>query len=198
MANFVKILGTDGENEAIVNSDNALKVFGDITVTPGTASGDPADTVLGALKLSGSDDLIVDGSTTPQVFTFDGDPSASVDMAVEEIRFLMVTKHIDPGGAYFGPLPALANGLLLEIVSNGVTTQVANFKVTEDFMRIARRHSAPINRSGVNDTLTAVYEFRDAILKGGVSDLIRLTVRDDLTPKLLHFSCSVIAIKVTP
>jgi len=195
---YTKILDRNGENEAVVTPIGEVLVTGNFSTSDQANPTSAGDILHGSVELAGSDDLRVDG-TSPKVFSFLSDPSSSIDLYIRDIRFILVSKHIDPSGASFGPIPSLTNGLLFELQTDGVSKTIANFKITEDFLRtVSNPESDPINRSGAYDTLTAIYDYGGGLsLKGGTSDFVKVTVRDDLSlPQLLYFTCSVTATKV--
>jgi hypothetical protein len=134
----------------------------------------------------GSDNLRVNGSVTPVEFTVNADPAK--DLAIDEIRFVLTANNIKTNGGNFGPISLLANGLLLEVTSLGVTTTVANVKLTEDFFRLYSPGGVNLDRTGASDILSAGLFFGGAvILEGGTADQIKVTVRDNLSSAQFNY-----------
>jgi len=137
--------------------------------------------IVRAFVLNGaSDDLAVDGSTTPVAFDYDAD--SVDDIAVYEVRFIFGAQDIIFDGVSFGPLSALTNGLKLDITfDNGVTFEAANVKTNEDLLMFPSPGNSILNNTGPKDILVmGMFLGGGPILKAGTSDRVRVTVRDDL------------------
>lgn len=142
------------------------------------------------VKNGSNESLLVDGSVTPVVFTYDAD--ASQNISLQEIKFIMSSNSITFGTDYFGatsgPLP---NGLLVEIIASGNTGTVANLYKNECFVAF----SSPGGFTWVvssKDMMSATYVLGGALtLIAGTSDKVRVTVRDDIDAAALCFQCLV-------
>jgi len=140
--------------------------------------------------ISNNESLLVDGSGTPQYFSYDADPEH--DISLQEIKFVVSSNSITFGTGYFGgrsgPLP---NGLLVEIVAGGNTGTVANLTRNECFIHF----SSPGGFNWVvssKDMMSSTYVLGGALKLGaGSSDKVRLTVRDNLTAAGVYFQCLV-------
>lgn len=137
-----------------------------------------------------SDDLLVDGSTTPVEFTYGAD--ATHDVSILEVKFVLASNSVTFGTNYFGarsgPLPS---GLLIEITSNGNTGTVANLRQNECFVHFA----SPGGFSWVvssKDMLSATWLVGGGLkLFAGTEDEIKVTVRDNLASAGVYFRCFV-------
>jgi hypothetical protein len=147
---------------------------------------------------AGSPNLRVDGSGTP--VNFDVPADGTDDIWVDEIRITMTANPVDTDGAHFGPVTTLTNGLRIQVRSNGVTTDLVNMKLTEDFLAYSSREASRIDRSGSKDTLVAGWCLGGIVkLLNGSGDFVRVTVRDNLTSvKFLYLTCTVHGIKKAP
>ena len=126
----------------------------------------------------------VNGSGTPVEFTFPAD--AAKDIAVSEIRLVMVAAAVKMDGTIFGKNGSLSNGLKLDATSNESTFELANFVINEDFLAAPGRVST-IYDGPTNDQITASFDFGGSlILKAGTSDNVKVTVRDNLTSGGTH------------
>lgn len=144
----------------------------------------PSDSVREFCRNGGSREMNVDGSVTPVPFDFLAD--ATDDIAVTEVRLVMVASAINMKGEDFGANIPLTNGMKLEATVNGSTAEFANFLVNEDFLA-APGDVRTIYDGPANDQVLASFNFGGAlILKGGTSDRIRVAVRDDLTEASAH------------
>ena len=149
-------------------------------------------------ETGGSADMNVDG-TTPVDFEFNADPTD--DLFIQNIRVVLVPNVLRMDASSFGSLSALANGVRLQITSDGNTTEIANWLTTEDILATPGTKE-PLVETGLtaNDLLTASIVFGgNLVLKGGTGDKIQFRIRDDLTGagpnSLIYFRASVYAIK---
>jgi len=96
-------------------------------------AGDAGLVVRSRLKNGSSDDMTVDGSSSPAVFSLLADPTQ--DIFVSEIRFVLVVNDLKfNGGSFGGSNSPLTNGVKLELRSNSTTVELVNLKVNEDFL----------------------------------------------------------------
>lgn len=154
---------------------------------PANVPPDFARVVTGFLEDSGdSDDMAVDGSSTPVVFSYDAD--ATDDIEVYEVRFLASVTALKFGGFFFS-LDPLSNGLLFEMVhDNGTTTEIGNVKETEEFFFLSGLSGHSEGADWNRDVLVVQLGFGGKpILKAGTSDKFRITVRDDLDSTAIFY-----------
>jgi hypothetical protein len=139
---------------------------------------------------AGSEIMTVDGSVTPKVFSFPAD--ATDDIFPVELRLMFVDNTTPFGENKFGTGSALTNGLLFEVISNGVLVQVGNVKVNDDFYLLTPATQARSDQVGAFDWISVGINLANtAVLKAATSDVVRITVRDDLTAtNYLRASCS--------
>lgn len=144
------------------------------------------------VKASGSSDLLVDGSSTPIVFTYEADDT--YDVSLQEIKFTLSSNSITFGTGYFGAIGGgLTNGLLLEIITNSgaMTVELYNFNRNESFVNFASPGGFEWVVSS-KDMMTA-----NCLIGGGLklyantADKVRLTVRDNITSAGTYFKCFV-------
>jgi hypothetical protein len=134
--------------------------------------------------------LLVDGSTTPVVFSYDADPT--YDIALQEIRFTIAANSITFGddrfGSRAGPLP---NGLLVEVLLESGTVVLYNLVQNESFVNF----SSPGGFEWVvssKDMMTSDYVIGGGLsLRAGTTDKVQVTVSDNLTSAGLYFRCFV-------
>lgn len=183
-------------------TSGAVRLGVDATLAPGqsvSTIGVPvvaSNIVRQKCKNGGSPDLLVDGSGSDIEFMFDADPTDH--LAIQEIRFVFVAEALKTEGDKFGDKDDLSNGVLLEIRSGGVTTELANIQTTEDFLSFYSPGGITFEQNGSKDFLVAGFYLGGAIqLKAGTSDFVKVTIRDDLSDlSFKHFTCTVYAIKV--
>jgi hypothetical protein len=134
--------------------------------------------VIDFVKNGGSEDLQVDGATTPVIFTFDAD--ATDDIILTHLVLCMSAMAVDLDGGSFASGNALTNGLLVQAtVNDGTAVAIGTFKQNEDFRRLL---DTDLAQGGTRDNMTGVISFGGRmILKGGTSDKVEVIVRDDLT-----------------
>lgn len=145
--------------------------------------------------LSGSSDLRVNGSVTPQVFTV---PAQATQIFVEMMYF-----HAQGNGIQFGKFISqnspIANGVVVTIKSDDVITTFPNIKTTEDFKNLW----AALSGDGANfkidvqagrDEMLAILKFPNPFLiresgafGSGNDDYIRVTVNDNLSANISEF-----------
>lgn len=137
---------------------------------------------------SSNTSLLANGSSTPVVYTYPAD--ADHDVSLQEIKFVMASNSITFGNGYFGATSGpLTNGLLIEVVSGGDAGTIANLRQDEDFVNLA----SPGGFSWVvssKDMLSSTYLVGGALkLIHGTSDMVRVTVRDNLSSCAVYFKC---------
>lgn len=140
---------------------------------------------------AGSESLLVNGATTPVVFTY---PShADHDISLQEIKFVLSANGITFGTNYFGGIAGpLTNGLLVEITAgDGFTGTVYNLKQNESFVNFASPGGFEWVVSS-KDLMASTYNIGGGFkLKAGTGDNVKVTVRDNLTSAGTYFKCFV-------
>lgn len=181
--------GTGAEKKASVIDDiedsNVKRLQTQALLAPGSTvnigtsiPADPANLEIRFLEYSGSEDMLVDGST-PVEFSFA--PSAGQIIAVESLLIVFTADDFEFDGASFGPKTAMTTGIEFKLTINSTTTTVFTIKQNEDFLRIPGRVPV-INNSGPKDLLSAAFVFGGLVkLNGDDGDKISAIVNDDLT-----------------
>lgn len=138
----------------------------------------------------GGTSLLVDGSTTSVVFTYDADPSN--DISLQELGFVMASNSVKFGTDDFGRIGGpLTNGLLIEITSDGNTGTLGVLKQNEDFVHFASPGGFEWVVSS-KDMMSSVYLIGGGLkLKAGTGDNVKVTVRDDIDACARYFKCFV-------
>lgn len=162
----------------------------DEAVAFGSVPSNP-ESIKNEFVLNGSSStLLVDGSGTPIVFSYDAD--LTHDISVQEVKFVMASNSITFGSNYFGATGGpLTNGLLVEIISNGNVGTVHVLKQNEDFVNF----SSPGGFEWVvssKDMMSSSFLVGGGLkLYAGTSDKIRVTVQDDIDSAGVYFKCFV-------
>jgi hypothetical protein len=145
------------------------------------AAEDLSKKIVGRVTNGGSPNLAVDGSSTPVQFTYDAD--GTDDIAINGLRFVASALEWKFELDHFGNGNELTNGLLLEIRANGGGSyvEVGNFKISEHFIEWADAGSWSVQPLGSDLLVAELLVCGMAVLEGGSSDQVRVTVRDDLT-----------------
>jgi hypothetical protein len=155
---------------------------------------DPTALILDFVKNGGSENLRVDG-TTPVDFEL-GPTVADEVWSIRELLLTFTADDFNFDGVSFGPNPALTNGFSVKIVKNAVATEVFLVKQNEDFLRVPGR-TPLINNTGPKDVLGAAISFQGLVLNQATSDVVRVTVQDDLTSvKFKYLTATLFAVKV--
>lgn len=160
--------------------------FGSVPANPESIKNDFVKTGGG----SPSSDLLVDGSVTPVEFSYNADTTH--DISIQEIKFTLASNSVTFGSGYFGAVSGpLANGLLIEITSNGQTGALANLTQNESFVNFASPGGFTWVVSS-KDMLSSAYLIGGGLkLYAGTSDKVKVTVRDDIDSAGVYFRCFV-------
>jgi hypothetical protein len=165
------------------------------TINIGASISDPALGVRDRLKNSGSDNMLVDGSSTSVEFSIGADQSN--DIKLYSLRFVMVANQIREDNC-FGPISGLTNGVKVEVRSNSVTTQIALLKYTVDFFDFHGPIPEIVERGGPDDVLIVQSNFGGVKLVADSGDFVKVTIQDDLTSNNFKwFFASVVGMKVS-
>ena len=137
-------------------------------------------------KNGGSDNLLVNGSVTPVVFTIPLDATKAIN--ISEIRIFGGGNGIKYG-KFLSQNSMLTNGVLVEFKAQNIPNALPALKATEDFKNIFTRPDANNFRVDIQsgeDQFISILRFDvPLILKptGTYSpdDFIKITIRDNLT-----------------
>jgi hypothetical protein len=156
----------------------------------GSVPADPTSIKNDFVKNAGSPSLLVDGSSTPVVFTYDAD--STYDISLQELKFVLASNSITFGNDYFGATSGpLTNGLLVEVVSNGNTGTVYNLTQNECFVHLASPGGFQWVVSS-KDMMSSAWLIGGGLkLVHGTSDKVRITVRDNISSAGVYFRCCV-------
>jgi len=147
----------------------------------------------GTLVAIKSDDLKVDGSVTPQVFSISPEPAQIGDI-VKIILRMEGTANMDSGT--FGTLPALTNGVVIRFKRpDGDFINLINFKTNGDFVSKSFAHEfLPNNGNGVRLFVSSLgYGGQENFgvvqrLDGSLFEEIQVVIQDKLDePSLTEF-----------
>ena len=170
-------VSVDGVNRRL-QTDAMFKPGSAITSSP--IPSDPGLIVASKFELTGSSNMLVDGSAVPKVFSYNADPIK--DIKLSEFRLVLSASSLDFVGHNFGDITELTNGIRIVVKSNGVLTDLANIKVNEDLLSFHSTGSIFVDESGPRDVISVGYLLGGAIvLKGGTDDYLGIIIRDNLT-----------------
>lgn len=166
-----------------------------VTTVGSDIPADPSAFVLRFLLNGSSENLRVDGSVTP--VTFEQGPTTTDEIwSIRELLLTFTADDFSFDGLSFGPNPKLSSGIKIEIIKNSVATEVFLVVQNEDFLRVPGR-TPLVNNTGPKDVLGAALSFQGLVLEEATSDLVRVTVQDDLTSvKLKYLAATLFAVKV--
>lgn len=159
-------------------------------VTFGSVPPNPESIVNSFAKNGTSESLLVNGSVTSVVFSYNAD--SAHDISLQEIQLVMSANSITFGTSNFGAVSGpLTNGLLVEIISEGNTGTLGNLVQNESFVHWASPGGFQWVVSS-KDMMSASYSLGGGLrLKAGTADKVRVTVRDNLTSAASYFRCYV-------
>jgi len=142
------------------------------------------------VKNGAVESLLVNGSGTPQVFTYLAD--ATYDISLQELKFVAVANAITFGSsAFIGGAGPLTNGLLVEIIASGNTGTIYNLTQNEGFVNFASPGGFAWVVSS-KDMMSSTYTIGGGLkLTHGSADAIRVTVRDNLSSAGVYLKCFV-------
>jgi hypothetical protein len=136
------------------------------------------------LKNGSSSNLAVNGSSTPQVFSYA--PPVDNDVRIKQICLIAETSNALSFGNKFidTTIGTLTNGMLIEVKANDVAATWQNCKRTRDLLELAIPGGTDII-TGTPNLFHAHFWVPDelTLVKQGLfasDDYIRVTVRDDL------------------
>jgi len=133
-----------------------------------------------------SDDLLIDGSVTPQVFSLSPETAQIGDITRIVLR-MEATADMDSGT--FGPIAALTNGVVIRIKrQTGDFVNIINFKTNGDFVAECYDNQfLPNNGQGMRllvARMTWAGQERHGVvqrLDGALNEELQVVIQDDLT-----------------
>lgn len=163
-------------------SDKRLgRLTGDFNITPGdlNAGDNPF------AKNGGSNDLLVDGSSTPVSFTVPAPTAPTESFHVTQMRFTAAANGIKYG--QFLSIAILATGIELNIISEGVSrTPFENFLMTDNLSYFDGTGRAIIEKQAGRDFYVVALIFQNPFkLITDSADEIEIIINDDLTASSL-------------
>lgn len=191
-----QIKGAGAEQKVTTISDvetaNEMRLQTEARLAPGSQvsigtaiPSNPGDLKIEFLKNVSAYSMLVDGSTTPVVFSFG--PDAGTVLTLQSLLVVFTSDDFSFDGASFGPNTLLTNGILVETYIDTVATEIFNIKQNEDFLRVPGRIPL-VNNTGPKDVLGVSFDFGGLIrLTQADGDLLRVTIRDDLTSVKLKY-----------
>jgi len=155
------------------------------SVTVGVALPENVSNFL-SIPLTDSDDntnLIVDGSSTPKIFSVKAPSLADgYDISIGEIRLVISTQDFVFNGNSFGSKSALTNGIEIKIISNANELIVIKININEDFLFFPSPTGMTLNNTGPKDIMVAsIMLGNTASLFRDTSDVVKITINDNLT-----------------
>lgn len=163
-------------------------ISGEVQAVPGSVG----DLIIANALNAGSPDLRVNGSlVTPIVFTVPAE--ANKDIFIEELRFYGNANGIQ-FGKFLGLNAPITNGILIEIRSDEVVTQLPLIKTTDDFKHkfaFGTGTGFQLNvQAGRDDfmasfSLTTTFPIRKAGTFVSGDDYVKVYIRDNLSAGLL-------------
>lgn len=143
-------------------------------------------TIKDTLKNAGSKLMNVNGSVTPKVFTYS---PVSGSAALTKLA-VMINSPGTASFTNFGAISALTNGVLIEVVIGGVTTQISNIKDNADLCVVfnpsqfgssaANTLGIPIGFGSSVAVFVGTLDFPEPMILTD-SDQIQVTIRDNLS-----------------
>jgi hypothetical protein len=145
----------------------------------------PGDLVISFLLNSASPNMLVDGGTSPVVFSYY--PPTGKIVSIQEVLLVFTADDFEFDGASFGPNAKLTNGIKFETIIDGVTTDIFDIYQNEDFLRVPGRIPL-VNNTGPKDVLACSFQFGGLLkLIQTDGDYLKITVQDNLTSIKLKY-----------
>jgi hypothetical protein len=193
--------GSGGEVKVTTITDtsdsNQKRLQTEARIAPGSSvnigtqiPSNPAELVLDFLTNGGSEDMLVDGSSTP--VNFDFVPGTGETVALQAMALVFTADDFDFDGASFGPNAILTTGIEVKLYVNSTETVIFTLKQNEDFVRVPGEIPL-VNNTGPKDLLVARFGFGGLVkLHDADGDYLRITINDDLTSiKLKYLTATV-------
>lgn len=184
---------TPADKRLLVEAD--IKPGASVITVPQAVPSDVSLITRDFCRNGSSEDLLVDASPgSPDIFTFDADPTD--DIILSELRMVITSDELKFDGQSFAKNSSLSNGVLIEVISDGNTVQLANLKLNEDFLSFPSVGGITVELGGSKDLLAAGYNLSGTVLKAGTADKVKITVRDDVEGSdANYFVCAVYGVK---
>lgn len=171
----------DGTTYRLAVDANVTQETGDVVVVVPPGGNVAVDKIIRSFLLDGANEnMVVDGSSTPVVFTFDADPSD--DIKIYEVRFVVSTDDISWNDDFFFEKEELSTGCVFEVRSGGTTTTLATLTKSEDFLNFPSVGGGIvlIQPAGVHDVLVVSWPLPSIQLDSGSSDFVKMTINDTI------------------
>lgn len=143
---------------------------------------EPAKIIANTLKNGSVANFGVNGSVTPQVFSYS--PPVDYDVVIDQLSMLFeITGALSFGNKFIdATINTLANGLLLEAKCNDLTFTWQNMKRTRDLIEISKSFDLVTGTPNFVRIILAQPKELRLVKEGvfGAVDFIKLTVRDNL------------------
>lgn len=144
-------------------------------------------------KNAGSKLMNINGSVTPQVFSYA--PSSDEITALNELTVVLTDEGTSPLGVFGSLGAALTNGIKIEVVLNGVTTQISLIKDNADlasrftFSQFGNGSVLSILGLGTaqgfgnsNDVFVGSLQLPEPlVLVGSTGDQVKITIQDNIS-----------------
>jgi len=136
-----------------------------------------------------TDDLLVDGSVTPKIFSLLPTSGQSGDIIS---IIIVITSTMDMDFTKFGSQPPLTNGCVLRVkLENGDFTNLLNFKTNGEFIHYAFTHEFESKSGGgefgfVAEATLGGQENSGVVIRldGDLNEEFQIIIQDDLTSGL--------------
>jgi len=193
-ARYINVIDDVGIKRLAVDVAGIASIVGSVSTSPVLIPSDPAKIIKEELKLTGSPDMLVDG-TSPKDFRFPAD--ATDDIKLSELRIVLGATNIHFDGTKFGAISTLTNGIQLSIRAQSITTVVDVIQDNMDLVALVSPTTTFFNDTGPSSVLAVGLSFGGQIvLDGGSADYVELKVQDDLTgPSFNHLQATIWTVK---
>jgi hypothetical protein len=154
-------------------------------------SSDPQALVRERLKEVGNptnEDMAINGLGSPVVFELASNPDGFPSIVIDSLKFYGVDTNIKvQDGNFLGINSELANGIIVELIRDGVPIFSEVIKNTPDMLGLFSSSASDnkvINQSG-GDYFESTFSLVDRnlafVLRDGENDAVRVTIQDNLT-----------------
>jgi hypothetical protein len=135
-----------------------------------------------------NDDMAINGQGTPVVFELASNPDGGADIIIDSLKFYGTDTNIKVSdGNFLGQNSPLANGILLELIRDGLAIFTELIINTPDMLGLFSSSASDnkiINQSG-GDYFESTFSLIDKnlafVLRNGENDAVRVTIQDNLT-----------------
>lgn len=135
-----------------------------------------------------NNDMAVNGLGSPVVFELASNPDGGSDIIVDALKFYGTDTNIKvQDGAFLGINSALSNGIVIELIRDGVAIFSETIVNTPDILGLFSSSASDnkiISQSGgdyFESTFSLVDKNLAFVLRNGENDAVRVTIQDNLT-----------------